>query len=170
VSYLVVDCQGCGSTRIVEADQSTGECPRCGTTIQIDSARVHARTDDLTAAQDALGQVNAQRADGELLRPDELAQEAGASSQRTGKDPQPTARDEIDHAIREAREVASERMQVRLVAEGLTERLDTFTEEDWLEAMSRLDVPEPRAREHLQRLSRRTMVAEPQHGTYRYIE
>lgn len=170
MGYLVVDCQGCGSPRIVEEGKDTGQCPRCGTRIQIASAHVHARVDDLTTAQDALGQVNAQRADGELLRPDELAQAAGAGSQRTEKDRSPKARDPIDHAIAKAREVTSERMQVRLAAEGLTERLDTFTEEDWVEAMDRLDVVEARAREHLQRLSRESIVAEPEHGRYRYIE
>jgi uncharacterized Zn finger protein (UPF0148 family) len=170
MTYLVVDCPGCSTPRIVEDGQDTGECPRCGSTIRVESAHVHARADELTTAQDALGQVNAQRADGELLRPDELAQAAGAGSSKTEKDPSPTARDEIDHALSQAREVSSERMTVRLVAEGLTERLDTFTEEEWLEAMGRLDVAEPRAREHLQRLARGSIVAEPEHGRYRYIE
>lgn len=170
MGYLVVDCQGCSSPRIVEEGKDTGQCPRCGTTIQIETAHVHVRTEELTSAQDALGQVNAQRADGELLRPDELAQAAGAGSRRTEKDPSPKARDPIDHAIQKAREVTSERMQVRLTAEGLTERFDTFTEEQWVEAMGRLDVAEARAREHLQRLSQGSIVAEPEHGRYRYIE
>lgn len=170
MAYLVVDCPGCGTPRIVEDDQATGECPRCGSTIRVDDARVHARTDELTTAQDALGQVNAQRADGELLRPDELAQAAGAGSSRAEEDRSPRSRDAIDHAIAEAREVSSERTQIRVVAEGLTERFDTFTTEQWIEAMRRLDVAEPRAREHLQRLSRGSIVAEPEHGNYRYIE
>lgn len=168
MSYLVVGCSGCGTPRVAEADKTTADCPRCGTTIRLETARIHARTDELAKAQDAVGQVNAQRAGGELVRPDPPA------SQTTGTEGEderiPSARDAIDRALVQARDVTSERMKVRLTAEGLTRELDTFTEEDWLEAMDRLDVAEPRAREHLERLSLRSIVAEPEHGSYRYIE
>ncbi|PSG97327.1 hypothetical protein BRD56_06610 [Thermoplasmatales archaeon SW_10_69_26] len=175
MGYLVVGCSGCGTPRVAEADKSTAQCPRCGTTIQLDKARIHARTDELAKAQDAVGQVNAQRAGGELVRPDrstpaEAAGEETDEADEGGVEPSPSARDDIDRALAQAREVSSERMRVRLTAEGLTQQLGTFTEEDWLAAMDRLDVSEPRAREHLQRLSLRSIVAEPEHGTYRYIE
>lgn len=163
MSYLVVDCPGCSSPRIVEDTQDTGECPRCGSSIQIGQARVHAEADELEAAQDALGQVNAHRAGGELKRADDRGPSSDGGST-------PSPRDEIDRALQQARTVSSERMQIRLVAEGLTEEMETFTEEDWLAAMGRLDVPEARAREHLRRLARGSIVAEPEHGSYRYID
>lgn len=170
MAYLVVGCSSCGTPRVAEADKSTAECPRCGTTIRLESAKVHARTDELAKAQDAVGQVNAQRAGGELVRPD---RSDGAVPEQGSEEPEAdasSARDDIDRALVQAREVSSERMQVRLTAEGLTEQLGTFTEEDWLEAMARLDVSEARAREHLERLSLRSIVAEPEHGTYRCID
>lgn len=168
MSYLVVDCHGCGSPRILDDANETGQCPRCGTTIRVENAQVHARTDELETAQDALGQVNAQRAGGELVRPGDS--QAGPPTKASDGEEASQARDEIDRALVQARSVSSERMQVKVTAEGLTEELGTFTVEDWIEAMDRLDVAEPRAREHLQRLARGSIVAEPEHGRYRYIE
>lgn len=189
MSYLVLSCTGCGSPRVAEAANKTANCPRCGTTIQMDNAQVHARTDELAEARDAVGQINAHRADGELLRGEEgtpSTQNADArdrtdetddsEEEPEGEHPfeeSPTSaspRDAIDRALVSARSVPSQRLRVKLTAEGLTEELETFTEEDWVEAMQRLDVDEARAREHLRRLSQASEIAEPEHGVFRYIE
>lgn len=191
MSYLVLSCTGCGSPRVAQAANKTANCPRCGTTIQIDNAQVHARTDELAKARDAVGQINAHRADGELLRGEQgsgVAQSAEAKVRTNETDDtddigeaggeQPfeqsqasdSPRDAIDRALVSARSVPSQRLRVKLTAEGLTEELETFTEEDWVEAMQRLDVDEARAREHLRRLSQASEIAEPEHGVFRYIE
>lgn len=164
MSYLVIACKSCGSPRVVDASNESAECPRCGTTTRVEQAKVHAETEDIEVARDALGQVNAQRAGGELVRGPEGPGPPSEAEEDT------TPRDDIDRALVEAREVSSQRMKIRLTAEGLTRELETFTEEQWVEAMGRLDVAEPRAREHLKRLSRASVVAEPEHGTFHAIE
>lgn len=152
--YLVIDCTSCGSPRVVQADKETAQCPRCGSRTTIGKARVHARTDSLEAAQNAIGQVNAERAGGELA--EEAVQEV-------------PARDPIDEALREARSVTSERTQVQVAAERLSEELDGFDQEEWVTALGRLDIDRPRALEHLERLKRASVIAEPSHGTYRFV-
>lgn len=154
MSYLVIDCTGCGSPRVAAADRETAQCPRCGSRTRIDQARVHARTDALEAAQNAVGQVNAQRAGSEL--DEEAVRDV-------------PARDAIDRAIAQARSATSERTRVQLAAEGLTEELQRFDEGTWVEAMERLDVGRPRALEHLQRLRRASIVAEPSNGVYEHV-
>lgn len=166
MSYLVLACKSCGTPRVVQADKQSAECHRCGTTTRVEGGRVHARTNSLEAAQDAVGQVNAQRAGGELVRPDGAGTAVEGDSDDEG-DVEP--RDAIDRALVSARTVSSQRQRVQLAAEGLTDELDTFDEDDWIEAMSRLDVDEPRAREHLRRLSQASVVAEPELGHYRYV-
>lgn len=152
--YLVISCTGCGWPRVAQGDKETAQCPRCGTRIPIDRAIVHARTDELEAAQNAVGQVNAQRADGEL---------AEAAVQEVPD------RDPIDKAVRQARKVTSERTQVQLAAEGLTEAFSTFTEDQWIEALGRLDVPRGRAVEHLERLKQASVLVEPTAGEHRHV-
>lgn len=155
MSYLVVGCTGCGSPRVVPEGNKTAQCHRCGATTTIEDAIVHARTDELAAAQNALGQVNAKRADGELL--------TGAVQEA------PEARDAIDRALVDARSVSSQRRRVQLAAEGLTEAFETFDEERWVEALARLDIERAQAVEHLQRLRQASLVAEPSHGEFRYL-
>lgn len=164
MGYLVIACKSCGTPRVAQDDKQTAECHRCGTQTRIEDARVHARTDELAEAQDAVGQVNAQRAGGQLARPDEGEAAPGGEAETV------SPRDDIDQALTRARTAASERTQVRVAAEGLTEALGTFTEEQWIEAMGRLDVDEVRAREHLERLKHASVVAQPQHGTFRFVE
>lgn len=154
MSYLVIGCTSCGSPRVVEPDQQTAQCHRCGSTTRIEKAIVHARTDSLEAAQNAVGQVNAENAGGEL--------------EEEAVQPVPP-RDPIDRAVREARSVTSERRRVQIAAEALTEAFSRFTEEQWLEAMERIDVDRPRALDHLERLTQASVVAEPTHGEYSYV-
>jgi uncharacterized Zn finger protein (UPF0148 family) len=154
MSYLVVGCPDCGTPRVAPAGNDTATCHRCGRQVRLDDVPVHARTDSLEAAQNAVGQVNAQRDGGELA-------EAAVA--------EPEARDALDRALVAAREVSGERATVRRAAEGLTEELDTFTEDTWVEALGRLDVPEPRALEHLERLQRANLVVEPEHEVYRAL-
>lgn len=155
MSYLVIDCTSCGSPRVVESDKETAQCPRCGSRTQIESARVHTRTELLAEAQNALGQVNAQRAGGEL--DEEAIREV-------------PARDAIDRALAQARTATSERTQIQVAAEGLTEELGRFDVETWVEALERLDVERPRALEHLERLQRVSIVTEPEHGAYEHVD
>lgn len=154
MSYLVISCTGCGRPRVTQQDQQTTTCHRCGDRIQIENASQHASTDTLQAAQNAVGQINAKRAGEELPDP------AKAS---------PPARDAVDQALADARSATSQRARVRRAAEGLTEAFDTFTMEDWVQALGRIDIPQDRAIEHLQRLKQANIVTEPDHGTYRAI-
>lgn len=154
MSYLVIDCTSCGSTRVVQADKETAQCHRCNSRTRIEKARVHARTETIEAAQNAVGQVNAQR--------------AGAELEEDAKREVPD-RDAIDRALGQARGTTSERTQVQLAAEGLTEELSSFTEDQWVEALSRIDVERARALEHLERLQRASIVAEPSHGEFEHV-
>jgi len=163
MNYLVVACTGCGAPRVVEADKNSAQCPRCGSTTLIESANVFARTETLEEAQNAVGQVNAQRAGGELV-------DAAKREIPEPEDEEVTHRDDIDRAIHRAREVSSRSSRVRLAAEGLTEQLDAFSAEEWVEAMTRLDVPEGSAIELLERLVNESVVTEPAHGVYRYVD
>lgn len=155
MSYLVIACKDCGSPRVAPADNDTATCHRCGATTRLDDAVVHARTDALEAAQNAVGQVNAKREGAEL--DEEAVQEVDH-------------RDALDRALAQARQVSGERARARHAAEGLTEELGAFDEDDWLAAMDRLDVGRARGLEHLERLCRASIVAEPEHGTYRHVE
>lgn len=160
MAYVVLGCRRCGSPRVAQADSTSAQCHECGAANRVDEAEVFARVDSLEAAREALGQVNADRADGDP--PDERP---GGEA-----DGGVTPRDDVDRALAQAREVPSERRRARLAAEGLTRELGTFTAGDWVEAMNRLDVDEARAREYLRRLARASVVAEPEHGTYRAVE
>lgn len=155
MSYLVIACKDCGVPRVAPADNETATCHRCQATTRLDDAVVHARTDSLEAAQNAVGQVNAQREGGEL---------AEAAVQEVDH------RDPLDRALAGARQVSGERARVRRAAEGLTEELGAFDEDDWLAAMDRLDVGRARGLEHLQRLRQASIVTEPEHGTYRHVD
>ncbi len=155
MSYLVVACTGCGSPRVVPAGNKTAQCHRCGSRTTVDEAIVHARTDSLEAAQNAVGQVNAKREGGELA-------EAAVET--------PAPRDAIDRALADARSVTSERMRVQLAAEGLTEELSTFDADAWVTALERLDVERARALEHLERLKHASVVTEPTNGEYRFVD
>lgn len=155
MSYLVVSCTSCGSPRVVPGGNKTAQCHRCGSTTTVEKAIVHARADSLEAAQNAVGQVNAQRADGELV--DAAVQEA------------PAPRDALDRALVDARGVASEKTRVQLAAEGLTEEFSTFDAERWVDALERLDIERARALEHLERLKQASVVTEPTHGQYRVV-
>lgn len=155
MAYVVLDCSSCGTPRVAESKNQTATCPRCGAQTRIEEARVHARTDSAKQARHALGQVNAQR-EGETL--DQPAPE------------RPESRDAIDEAIAGARQVAGQRRRVQVAAEGLTRELSTFTEDQWVQALSRLDIPRARALEHLDRLKRASLVTEPRHGAFEHVD
>lgn len=155
MSYLVVDCSSCGTPRVAQADNQTATCHQCGAQTRLEDARVHVRTDSAEQARHALGQVNAQR--------------EGATLDQPEPEDSP-GRDAIDEAIADARDVTGERRRVQVAAEGLTRELSTFTEDEWVQALSRLDVPRARALEHLERLKRASLVSEPSHGTYEHVD
>ncbi len=153
MAYLVVACQGCGAPKVAEEGRKTTQCPRCSHRIAIGEAIVHARTETVEQARHALGQVNASKAGGELAQPA----------------PAEPTRDAVDRALIQARSVTAKASRVRLAAEGLTREFETFTHEQWLEALARLDILVPEAREHLDRLKQANLVAEPEHGVYRFV-
>ena len=121
----------------------------------MDKVIVHARTGSAEEARDAVGQINAQKADGTLLREPELQE--------------PPNRDAIDRAILDAREVTGRAMRVKLAAQGLTEEQGSFDQATWVEAMERLDINEPRALEHLERLIHANALAQPSPGSYQFV-
>lgn len=155
MSYQVISCRDCGTPRVVEAHRKTTQCPRCGKRLDLEKVIVHAETEDMAEARDAVGQINAQKAGGELLRQPDPRQVSPA--------------DEIDQAIGQARQVTGQAPRVKLAAQGLTEVLGRFTEDQWVEAMERLDVPEGRAIEHLHKLMRVNALAQPTPGRFQYV-
>lgn len=155
MSYQVISCRSCGAPRIVEAKRKTTQCPRCGQRLDLERVLVHAETDAIEEARDAIGQINAQRAGGELLREPEP------------RTPEPS--DRIDQALQQAREVTGQAMRVKLAAQGLSDVFDTFDEDRWVEALERLDIQEGRAREHLERLAQMSMLTQPRPGIYTWV-
>ncbi len=155
MSYQVISCRDCGSPRIVEAKRKTSQCPRCGKSLDLDRVLVHAETDAIEEARDAVGQINARRADGELLREPEP------------KTVEPA--DRIDQALQQARDATGQAMRVKLAAQGLSETFETFDEARWVQALERLDIQEGRAREHLDRLVQMSMLAQPRPGSYTWV-
>ncbi len=154
MAYLVIACRSCGTARIAPSTNETATCPQCGTTTPLDEALVHARTDDAETARHAIGQINAKKA---------------GQTYDQEPPPKPSPRDAIDRAIQPAREVTNQRRRAQLAAQGLTDELSTFTQEHWIEALERLDIPKPRALEHLAGLQQANLVTEPTHGSYRHV-
>jgi hypothetical protein len=64
--YVVITCPICRLGRTAREDQKTAGCPRCGKRIDVRKARVHLRTDDMSAAATALAVVNESMASGTL--------------------------------------------------------------------------------------------------------
>ncbi len=155
MSYQVISCRQCGAPRIVETKRKTTQCPRCGSRLDLERVLVHAETGSIEEARDAVGQINAQRAGGELLRQPEPQRVEPA--------------DRIDEALQQARDVTGQAMRVKLAAQGLSDTFGTFDEEQWIDALERLDIQEGRAREHLERLAQMSMVAQPQPGSYTWV-
>lgn len=155
MSYQVISCRDCGAPRIVEAGRKTTQCPRCGTRLDLERVLVHAETGSIDEARDAVGQINARRAGGELLR------------ENDPKTVEPA--DAIDEALQQAREVTGQAMRVKLAAQGLTDVFDTFDQGQWIEALERLDIQEGRAREHLERMVQLNMLAQPKPGDYTWV-
>jgi len=61
--YAVVICKHCKKPKITETNQKTTTCPHCGKKIDLSKTMFIKQTNNLSEAQQALGQINAENDD-----------------------------------------------------------------------------------------------------------
>jgi hypothetical protein len=63
MKYAVIVCPHCQTGKIIEQKHQTTRCIRCGKQLIIKKIKIHYQTDILKKAQQALGQINAEKDD-----------------------------------------------------------------------------------------------------------
>lgn len=61
--FAVVICKHCKKPKITETNQKTTRCPHCGKTIDLSKTIFMKETNNLSEAQQVLGQINAKNDD-----------------------------------------------------------------------------------------------------------
>lgn len=61
--YAVIICRYCKQPKITETRHKTTKCPRCGKTLPLSKTVFIHQTNNLSEAQQVIGQINAAKAD-----------------------------------------------------------------------------------------------------------
>ncbi len=146
--YGVIVCSSCRTAKIVDLNDETSECHKCGERLTLKKMKIHYRTDSRKEASWVIGRLNAKMRGGELPEQEENEEE---------NDPYLKASEKAEVA-------SDEKERLQIISSILSEELESFEisdVEEVYELLGREDVEDVE-----KKLKRLDEVYEPKEGVF----
>jgi hypothetical protein len=167
--FGVVLCPKCKTAKGIVLGSKTTTCTRCEKRINLKNARIIVEVDSESELAKAVGEINTRENEGENIYLEDVKVYSKVKEQR--KEIFEGPEDLYGHIAGKISEINGKDEKIVMVAKELSHNLKEFSENDFLEVLSRAGfTKEDDLHGLLARLLENDIIYEPKNGLYRIIE